>query len=71
MMESNTTFCYFDSDSDTSDTSYTHSGPLFVPDNELSDMTKVTDCDAETDEKVKFHQITHQIIIIILSLNRI
>ena len=52
-----TTVSYSDSDTEsyTSDSSYTHSWSLFVDDNELSDMTNVTDCNTDTDEKVKFH----------------
>ena len=67
MTESHTTVSYSDSDIESykSDSSYTHSGPLFVLDNELSDMTDVTGCNKDTDEKVNFHEISHQIIIII------
>ena len=57
-MDSDTTFCCCESDTEsyTSDNFYAHSGPLFVPDNESSCMSDVTDCDTDTNEKVPIRQ---------------
>ena len=54
-----TTFCCCESDTEsyTSNNSYTHSGSLFTPDNKSSTMSEVTDCDTDTDEKVQIYQI--------------
>ena len=54
-IDSDTIFCCCESDTEsyTSDNSYAHSGTLFVPDNESSSMSDVTDCDTDTDEKVQ------------------
>ena len=63
------TVSYSDSDTEgyTSDSSHPHLGPVFVTDNELSDIIDIPDITdvTDTDEKVKCHQI-----IIILSVNR-
>lgn len=57
-MDSDTTFCCCESDTEsyTSDNSYLHSGHLFVPDNGLSSMSNITDCDTNGDEKLQIRE---------------